>query len=266
MFFLKTFKAFSIFTVLIQRAIVDLLKFALVMAFFLVAFSVAMYMIMQGADTEEDDFILFNTTMFKMLTIMIGIGDLEILFRARHPYLAVFVFVLFVLLTTILLLNALIAMMSNTCTDLMSNYGGEIAAKLHCRLQKLSIILFLEGFLPRYLCKEVGDKSKKDRYDNNTSKWEHDTIRRLWRRNSMNCHRRRKEAYKATHSLDTDSQNDGASSMLKQSLHTNNKVVPLKNIIKRHNKTLEALDIDITSYDFEIFETEDKKTNIPKAK
>ncbi|XP_045169064.2 transient receptor potential cation channel subfamily V member 3-like [Mercenaria mercenaria] len=186
MFFLQTFKAFSMFTVLIQKAVIDMLKFALVMAFFLVAFSVAMYMIMQGADTEDDDFNEFSTTMLKMLTIMLGIGDLGILFQARHPYLAIFVFVLFVLLTTILLLNALIAMMSNSCTDLMNNYGGILASKLHCRLQKLSVILFLEGFFPRCICKEVGVKKGKYRYDNN--KWVCNKQRRIWARSSVRDH------------------------------------------------------------------------------
>ncbi|XP_060599931.1 transient receptor potential cation channel subfamily V member 6-like [Ruditapes philippinarum] len=186
MFFLQTFRAFSIFTVLIQKAILDMLKFALVMTFFLVAFSVAMYMIMQGANTEEDDFHNFSTTMLKMLTIMLGLGELGILFQARHPYLAIFVFVLFVLLTTILLLNALIAMMSNSCTDLMNNYGGLVAAKLHCRLQKLSVILFLEGFFPRGLCKEVGIKKKKHRYVSN--EWTNNKQRRLWVRSSVHHH------------------------------------------------------------------------------
>ncbi|XP_060585182.1 transient receptor potential cation channel subfamily V member 3-like [Ruditapes philippinarum] len=183
MFFLQTYTAFSIFTVLIQKAILDMSKFALVITFFLVAFSVAMYMIMQGANTEEDDFNYFSTTMLKMLTIMLGIGELGILFEARHPYLAIFVFVLFVLLTTILLLNALIAIMSNSCTDLMNNYGGLVATKLHCRLQKLSLILFLEGFLPCFLCKNVGIISCSYRVVN--SKRKSLTMRRLWVRKSV---------------------------------------------------------------------------------
>jgi hypothetical protein len=103
----------------LQKAVLDMLKFALAMAFFLVTLSVAMYMIMEGADTEEDDFKYFSTTMLKMLTIMLGLGELGILFEARHPYLANFYFVVFVLLTTNLLFNALVAIISNTCTDLI---------------------------------------------------------------------------------------------------------------------------------------------------
>ncbi|XP_045169659.2 transient receptor potential cation channel subfamily V member 3-like [Mercenaria mercenaria] len=106
MFFLQTIKPFSFFTVLIQRVVLDMMKFAFVMTFFLLAFSIAMFMIMQGANTDDDDFKYFGKTIVKMLTIMLGIGELGILFQARHPVLAILVFVLFVLLTTILLLNA----------------------------------------------------------------------------------------------------------------------------------------------------------------
>jgi hypothetical protein len=131
-------------------------KMASIMVIFLIAFSIAMYMIMQGADTDQDDFDNIGKTMVKMITIMLGIGELDALFQLRKPILAVLVFLLFVILTTILLLNALIAMMSNTCTDLMSNHTGYSASKMHYRLQKLAIIVFLESFLHLKFCKRVG--------------------------------------------------------------------------------------------------------------
>ncbi|XP_045169282.2 transient receptor potential cation channel subfamily V member 3-like [Mercenaria mercenaria] len=187
LFFLQIVKAFSFYTVLIQRVISDMIKFAFVMGIFLIAFSIAMFMIMQGANTEDEDFNNLGKTMVKMLTIMLGIGELDILFQARQPILAVTVFVLFVLLTTILLLNALIAMMSNSCTDLMSNNADVVATKMHYRLQKLSVILFLESFLPRRFCKEVGTLKQMPRYDNENNK---DQIkqRRMWMRNSVHGH------------------------------------------------------------------------------
>jgi hypothetical protein len=180
MFFIQTFKPFSFFTVLIQQVISDMVKFAVVMTIFLVAFSAAMYMIMQGADTDEDDFDGYFKTCIKMLTIMLGIGEISILFSARQPILAVIVFVLFVLLTTILLLNALLAMMSNTCTGLMTNYGGVMANKMHGRLQKLSVILFLEGFLPSCCCLIVGEVVEKYLGKSQTPQ-----LRLLWRQSCV---------------------------------------------------------------------------------
>ncbi|XP_045170133.2 transient receptor potential cation channel subfamily V member 3-like [Mercenaria mercenaria] len=193
MFFLQTFKTFSFFTVLIQRVVLDMFKFAFVMGIFLVAFSIAMYMAMQGANTDNDEFEHFGKTMVKMLTIMLGIGEIDILFQARQPVLAVMIFVIFVLLTTILLLNALIAMMSNSCTDLMSHHRGMTATKMHYRLQKLSVILFLESFLPRCACKEVGFVKRKNRYENN--EWVSNTQRRLWTLSSVHDHEEEAESY-----------------------------------------------------------------------
>jgi ABC-type multidrug transport system fused ATPase/permease subunit len=171
LFFLQTFKKISFYTVLVQRVITDMLKMACIMVIFLIAFSIAMYMIMQGADTDQDDFDDLGKTIVKMITIMLGIGDLDILFQARKPILAVLVFLLFVLLTTILLLNALIAMMSNTCTDLMSNQTGYSASKMHYRLQKLAMIVFLEGFFHDKLLKRVGDTKTVKRYDNEVKQY-----------------------------------------------------------------------------------------------
>jgi hypothetical protein len=172
LFFLQTFKKISFYTVLVQRVITDMLKMACIMVIFLIAFSIAMYMIMQGADTEQDDFDNFGKTIVKMITIMLGIGELDILFQARKPTLAVLVFLLFVLLTTILLLNALIAMMSNTCTDLMNNHTGLSASKMHYRLQKLALIVFLESFLRNKSLKRVGEtKHNINRYDNEVQKF-----------------------------------------------------------------------------------------------
>jgi hypothetical protein len=181
LFFLQANKVFSFYTVLIQRVILDMLKFAVVMIIFLVAFSIAMFMVMQGADTNDDDFDNIGKTMVKMLTIMLGIGELGVLFQAREPLLAVLVFVLYVLLTTILLLNALIAMMSNSCTGLMDKN-----ADVHYRLQKLSVILFLESFLPLYLCKEVGEIEKVNHFENiKKSKKYLPSKRRMWTRRSV---------------------------------------------------------------------------------
>jgi hypothetical protein len=156
LFFIQVFEIFSFYTVLIQRVITDMFMFGLLMGLFLLPFSIAMFMVMQGAETDSEDFNNIPKTMVKMFTIMLGIGEFNVLFKAREPVLAIIVFVLFVLLTTLLLLNALIAVMSNSCTDLMANHAGFFATKMHHRLQKLSIIIFLEGFLPDKCCKTVG--------------------------------------------------------------------------------------------------------------
>jgi hypothetical protein len=46
---------------------------------------------------------------------MLGLGDIEFLNQARIPGLAIALYVIFVILTYVLLINSLIAMMSQTC-------------------------------------------------------------------------------------------------------------------------------------------------------
>ncbi|KAL4220391.1 Transient receptor putative cation channel subfamily V member 1 [Mactra antiquata] len=156
LFFLQVFERFSMFTVLIQRVIKDMFNFAIVMGFLLIGFTAAMSMLMVGVNNPEDDFGGLHKSLLKMFTVMLGIGEISDIFKARQPVVSVVVFVLFVLLTTILLLNALIAIMSNSCNELTETYGIKKSNKLHAVLQKLSVIVFLESTLPRWCCCQVG--------------------------------------------------------------------------------------------------------------
>lgn len=175
LFFLQTVKMFSYFTLLIQKIVRDMLKFAVVMSVFLVAFSTAMFIVMQGSKNIDDVFKSYDQTLVKMLMVMVGLGDIGQLFDARRPVMSVIVFVMFILLTTIMLLNALIAVMSTTCDELMANRGNVVSSKLHCRLQKLSIVLFIEGMLQRSCCKCAGQIQNDFRFESN--KWQTDCKR-----------------------------------------------------------------------------------------
>lgn len=166
LFFLRVFKTFSFFTVLILQVLSDLIKFSVVMGILLIGFSTAMFMIMQGAQTDQEEFSNFSEAFVTMLNIMLGIGDITTLFNARSPAAAILIFVMFVLLTTILLLNALIAMMSNSCTNLMQvGKRGFSPNKVHSRLQKLSVILFIESHIPDLFCVRVGIANNENRIE-----------------------------------------------------------------------------------------------------
>jgi transient receptor potential cation channel subfamily V protein 2 len=52
---------------------------------------------------------------------MLGLGDIEFLYQARIPGLAVTLYVIFVILTYVLLINSLIAMMSQTCAVVLED-------------------------------------------------------------------------------------------------------------------------------------------------
>lgn len=115
-FFLSPFREFSFFTELIKRVITaDLMRFGLVILFGLFLFTAGMYIVFRGTDIEE--FSSYEKTMMAMLKLGIGIDDIGVLYSARIPWAAITIFIIFTTFTYILMLNALIAMMSQTCSN-----------------------------------------------------------------------------------------------------------------------------------------------------
>lgn len=139
-FFLSPYKKFSFFTELIKQVIIgDLFRFGLVILFELLSFTAGMYIVFRG--TDEEDFSSYGSTMMVMFKLGIGIDDISVLYSARIPWAAVTIFILFTTLTYILMLNALIAMMSQTCSSVSEERFPQ------WRIQQLSIILVIEDLI-----------------------------------------------------------------------------------------------------------------------
>ncbi|KAH3803028.1 transient receptor potential cation channel subfamily V member 5-like [Dreissena polymorpha] len=163
MFFTRAYKKFSFFTVMIQKIIFgDMIRFSLLILFMLIAFTTALHMTFKGSTTSNTDLVSFQHTMLLMFKLMLGLGEIEELYEARRPWIAVTLFVIFVILTYVLMLNALVAMMSQTCTLVSEN------RHVQWRVQQLSIIMFFEGILPPFMKKQVGKNVEVNRYDQNT--------------------------------------------------------------------------------------------------
>jgi transient receptor potential cation channel subfamily V protein 2 len=150
-FFLRAVRLFSFFTEMIRRVIIgDLLRFAVILSFMLFAFTAGMYAVFVGkvesqqqqsadyASAIDENFGSFGGTMMTMFKLMLGLGDIEFLNQARIPGLAIALYVIFVILTYVLLINSLIAMMSQTCAVVLEDRYSQ------WRLQQLSVILFTE--------------------------------------------------------------------------------------------------------------------------
>ncbi|XP_067662642.1 transient receptor potential cation channel subfamily V member 2-like [Haliotis asinina] len=140
-FFLRAMKKFSFFTVMIQKVLQgDAVRFAVIIILEFISFTVALYITFLS--TQPEGFRSLGETFLTLFNLMLGLTELNILTQARDPWLAITLFIIFVLLTYVLMLNALIAMMSQTCAMVSENklVQGE--------LQRLSIILFLENIMP----------------------------------------------------------------------------------------------------------------------
>lgn len=161
-FFLSPIKYFSFFTELIKRVIIgDLIRFGLVIVFILVSFSAGMFIAFRG--TEKEDFASFSSTMMAMFKLGVGIEYISVISSARIPVVATVIFIVFTVFTYLLMLNALIAMMSQTCSLVLEEQYPQ------WRLQQLSVVLFIEDIL--CLCCfhksmfSVGSKIPTIRYD-----------------------------------------------------------------------------------------------------
>nr|XP_034303068.1 uncharacterized protein LOC117680422 isoform X2 [Crassostrea gigas] len=112
-----------------------------------------MYIVFRG--TDEEDFSSYGRTMMAMFKLGIGIDDIGVLYSARIPWVAISIFTVFTTFTYILMLNALIAMMSQTCSRVSEERFPQ------WRIQQLSIILVIEDLICRCCFKNIRSAGTK---------------------------------------------------------------------------------------------------------
>ena len=96
----------------------------------LLAFSVAMYITYQPSESPVPmEFATVGRTMMTMFKLMLGLSDVNVLYEAPDQWLAILLFLLYVLLTYSLMLNSLIALMSNTCSIISQNSVRRVRAR-----------------------------------------------------------------------------------------------------------------------------------------
>ncbi|KAL3870599.1 hypothetical protein ACJMK2_038648 [Sinanodonta woodiana] len=163
LFFVRALRRLSFFTSLIQRVLVsDIARFSIIIIFELIAFNTAIYMLLQGPPAQkEESYKSWWRTLVLTFQVFLGIFEIPV-FEARNAVVLSLVYVIFLIVTTILMLNALIAVMSNTCTELLSNFRD--VKEMHLRLQQLSVILFFESMFPIRLAEKLACKvAKRDK-------------------------------------------------------------------------------------------------------
>ncbi|KAM9272795.1 transient receptor potential cation channel subfamily V member 2 isoform 3-T3 [Morus bassanus] len=153
LYYTRGFQRTGIYSVMIQKTILrDLLRFLLVYMIFLFGFSAALVTLMGDAPSVSQNKSLAQmesagshpmyggllSVSLELFKITIGMGDLEFQEHARFRYFVMLLLLLFVILTYILLLNMLIALMSETVTDI-SGYSKSV-----WKLQRAIAILEIE--------------------------------------------------------------------------------------------------------------------------
>ncbi|XP_078327961.1 uncharacterized protein LOC111104880 isoform X2 [Crassostrea virginica] len=121
-YFMLYFSPFSknlvSFTHMIKKGFLeDFLPFGLVFIYLLVSFTGMMHMLYLGIEEKVDEFYTFQDSLLTMFNLGVGLNNIDVLNKARIPWLAYTVFVVFAILSFIHLFNAFIAVMSQTFSD-----------------------------------------------------------------------------------------------------------------------------------------------------
>uniref|UniRef100_A0A8V1AM03 Transient receptor potential cation channel subfamily V member 2 n=1 Tax=Gallus gallus TaxID=9031 RepID=A0A8V1AM03_CHICK len=153
LYYTRGFQRIGIYSVMIQKTILrDLLRFLLVYIIFLFGFAAALVTLMGDAPSLSQNKSVAQmenagshamyggllSVCLELFKITIGMGDLDFHEHARFRYFVMLLLLLFVILTYILLLNMLIALMSETVTDI-SGYSKSV-----WKLQRAIAILEIE--------------------------------------------------------------------------------------------------------------------------
>ncbi|NXK86685.1 TRPV2 protein, partial [Formicarius rufipectus] len=130
LYYTRGFQRTGIYSVMIQKTIMrDLLRFLLVYIIFLFGFAAALVTLLGEAPVvaqnrsvaQLESHAMYGgllSVSLELFKITIGMGDLDFQEHARFRYFVMLLLLLFVVLTYILLLNMLIALMSETVTDI----------------------------------------------------------------------------------------------------------------------------------------------------
>ncbi|XP_007894728.2 transient receptor potential cation channel subfamily V member 3 isoform X1 [Callorhinchus milii] len=148
LYFTRGFKSMGIYSVILQKVLLtDVLRFLFVYLLFLIGFSVALASLIDSCpkSLECSPYLTFNTVILELFKLTLGLGDLQIQQHAKYPQLFLLLLGVYVVLTFVLLLNMLIALMSETVEDTAKE------SKNIWKLQRARMILNLERSLPKCL-------------------------------------------------------------------------------------------------------------------
>ncbi|XP_071989631.1 transient receptor potential cation channel subfamily V member 3-like [Engystomops pustulosus] len=141
LYYTRGFQSLGIYSVMVQKVILnDVSKFLLVYLLFLLGFGVALASLIEHCAEGEDcsSYGSFRTAIVELFKLTLGLGDLEMQKDAKYPTLFLILLIIYVISTFVLLLNMLIALMSET-VDNISKESENI-----WRLQRASTILKFE--------------------------------------------------------------------------------------------------------------------------
>jgi hypothetical protein len=171
--FTKGFEAMHAFSVMLRYIIIrDITRFLFMYVFVLVGFGLAFYALFQISPTQAADNGSVWNTLFTMFNLMVGLGspldsnfDDTYTAAGGNPVFVYWVYILYIAIASIIMMNLLVAMMSDTFANIKSNEGTT------WKVGSLQLALSIERSLPIlekvFLCS--GRNSIE--FDNEARRW-----------------------------------------------------------------------------------------------
>ena len=139
LFFFRNFSLTGHFVTIIYRTFSsDVIRFGIIYIIIWITFTLAFFLQFKGQNIS--DFTTFDNALMILLLQSFGEFNFDNILQARFPGLAIFLFICFMLLAHILLLNMLIAMMTRTFERV-----EKLSSKL-LKKQWASLIIIMEKF------------------------------------------------------------------------------------------------------------------------
>ena len=139
LFFCTVIPRLGHFSIIIEQTVMDILNFTFFYVFVLLGFSAAFYTLFQMEDDVEE-FGSYRRTVFTVFYMTFNVIDVDTLLMARAPPAAIICFVIYVVIVVVALLNFLIAILSQTVSELTES--RHIAFSLN----RASVALFLQEY------------------------------------------------------------------------------------------------------------------------
>lgn len=163
LYFSPLFKGLVSFTFMMRSGFLkDFVPFSAISMCFMSPFTSIMYMLFHGTDNVEE-FDNFLSSLFTMFNLGVGLNNIDVLNKSRIPGLAYSIFVAFTILSFIILFNALIAVMTNTFSDVHNNRNSYLA---YSRLGMIElfedIVLFKQLRIFKFLVKKAKYWTRSD--------------------------------------------------------------------------------------------------------
>ena len=138
LYYLQPFRSTGPLVIIVSAIVWDILPFLLLAACVMLGFTIAFFVLYRhyrylgepsdGNERDEDQvsdvlfaFDDFGRTTFSVMGFLFGDFDPQVLFAAPLKEMAIFLFVLYMIIMTIILLNMMIAIMSDSFSRIKSN-------------------------------------------------------------------------------------------------------------------------------------------------